>query len=238
MLGRVDAVLLEPLARAHGREPSLLLVLLALNLRRALVDRPYRARALWTAVGSLAVVSLIMAGVVDSIFGQVPNNLTAVVVEGAIWGFTFLGLFGWMVTNANVAIAADYFNRDALWWKRGGKVVSPVLLVVAYIFASLPPWWFPSGASADFAGTVANLVITAIFVGSAFYAAAVLAITYRRINDLRVKNYTKWVVVSILSVLTLLFTPEYLTIVVAIIWVFAMYRSIQSLAIKVKSLPS
>lgn len=90
----------------------------ALNLRRALVDQPYRSRALWTAIGALTLVFFIIAGYVDSVFGQVPSTYPSVAAGAAVWGFVFLGLYGWIVSNANVAAAADYFNRDVLYWKK------------------------------------------------------------------------------------------------------------------------
>lgn len=213
-----------------------IIVVLSLSLRRALVDRPYRSRALWTAVGALAVVSLMFAQYVDTVFGQVPNNLTAVIVEDSVWGFSFLGLFGWLVTNVNVSISADYFNRDALAWKRGGRILAPLILVVLYVFISLPPWWIPSDLVAVNTGSVISAVTAVVFVGIVVYAASVLTITVRRINDGRIRTFTKWLVVSILSVPLLVGAPQELWIFVATLWAFSMYRSVSSLAIKTKIL--
>jgi hypothetical protein len=218
---------------------AIVIVVLALNLRRALVDRLYRARALWTAIGALAMISLTLAeAVVDPIFGQVPSNLTSLIVEDVVWGFTFLGLFGWIVTNVNVAIDADYFNRDVLAWKSRGKVVAPVLLISLYLVVSLPPWWLPAGTASEMIGSIISLVTGAAFLGVILYAAAALVITYRRVSDMRIKSFTKWVVVSMLSVFLVFTLPNELIVVAPFLWAYSMYRSVGSLAIKVRKLPT
>jgi hypothetical protein len=206
----------------------------ALSLRRALVDGPYRTRALWTAVGAVSVISFIAAGYVDVVFGQTPTTIPGVVAEDAVWGFTFLAIYGWVVTNANVAIRADFFNRDALKWKGGGSVAAPAAILVTYAFISVPPWWFPAWLTQS---ALVSGLISFSFAAVVVYASAVLAITYRRINDRRVKDYTKWVVLSTLSLFLLAFLPySYLEIALAFAWVYCMYRSVGSLAIKTRKL--
>ncbi len=205
----------------------------ALSLRRALVDHPYRTRALWTAIGGLSVVSFFVATYLDSVFGETPSTVTAVVVEGVIWGFTFLVLYGWIAININVALTADFFHRDALSWKKGGGVVALVALMLSYGVASLPPWWFSAAASALW-----SVVISVAFAVVTVYATVVLVVTYRRIADRRVKTYTKWVVLSVASVLLLIVLPSGLGFIAAIVWIFCIYRSVGSLAIKTRVLPS
>ena len=221
---------------------AVFIALLALNLRRALVDRPYRSRALWTSVGALTLVSLFVANYADSIYLQGPASqatLTAVVVETIVWGFTFLGLFGWVVSNANVAIQADYFNRDVLAWKRGGMIASIVLIVGLFIFYNFPPWLEPAAlANGTGWGYSVNLVLDDLSGVVIVYAAAVMLICYRRINDMRIKNYTKWVVLSILALFLGIVLPSFSVIVGYTLWVYCMYRSVGSLAIKVRALPT
>ena len=149
------------------------------------MDPPYRDRALWTAIGALSVVIFIAAGYVDSLFGNNPTTWEGVIVEAAIWGPAFLVLLGWIVTSTNVAISADYFNRDVLRWKKGGWVVVIAVTVVGYVFASLPSWWFPqwfttSGFGFDF--------VTVLFFAAIGYATLVLILTYFRIRDLRIRR--------------------------------------------------
>ncbi|GEM_PF-5668783 len=205
----------------------------ALSLRRALVDHPARTRALWTAIGGLSVGSFFVATYLDSIFGETPSTVTAVVVEGVIWGFTFLVLYGWIANNINVALSADFFHRDTLSWKKGGGIVAFAALFSAYGVVSLPPWWF-STAEAAFASFVTFVVFAAVTL----YAIVVLAVTYRRISDRRIKTYTKWVVLSIASFLLLIFLPSPLAFIAAIAWILCIYRSVGSLAIRTRVLPS
>ncbi len=206
----------------------------ALALRRVLVDSQYRTRALWTAIGASSVIVFLLAEYVDLIFGSRPTTIAGVLVEGIIWGFVFLPLYGWVVSNVDVAISADYFNRDALSWRKGGRIVTSLIILIAYLSASLPPWWMPkyleSGAGSN--------IIFVMFVAVTLYPAAVLAITYRRINDKRIKIYTLWLVLSILSLLVLFTLPSWVFILPAVTWAFFMYRSVDSLAIKVHHLAS
>jgi hypothetical protein len=206
----------------------------ALRLRSVLVDRPYRARALWTAIGGLAVVSLTAAFYLDIVFGQVPTTVEGVLVEAAAWGFTFLALYGWIASNINVAISADFFNRDPLRWKKGGGIVTIVVILVDYIAASLPSWWFPG-----ITGSAAGLFFfDATFFAVVIYAIGVLAITYFRIQDRSVKQYTKWVVLSIpLLFLSILVPPE-LAPAAAFAWAYTMWRTVGSLAIRTRTLPA
>jgi len=215
------------------------IALLALNLRRALVDRAYKARALWTAVGALTIISLFLANYADTIYNVGTINLADVVVETTVWGFTFLGLFGWIVSNANVAIHADYFNRDALAWKRGGMIASTVFIVGLFIFYNFPPWLEPPPiANATGWGGIVDNVASDLSYVIIFYAAAVIAISYRRISDLRIKTYTKWVVASMASLFLSFVLPPFVTIVPAVLWVFCMYRTVGALAIRTRKLPS
>ncbi len=66
--------------------------------------------------------------------------------------------------------------------------------------------------------------------------AAVLVVTYRRISDRRIKKYTMWVALSILSLLVLIVLPSLLVIVAGVAWIYCMYRSVESLAIKTRNL--
>jgi hypothetical protein len=213
---------------------AIVIVFLAIRLRGALVDRPYRARALWTAIGAMSVVGFISAGYVDTIYGQVPTTAEGVLVEAAAWGFTFLALIGWIASNIDVALSADFFNRDPLRWKKGGEIVVIVFILAAYTSASLPSWWFPWISHSDLAQTVFN----AIFFIVAAYSTIVLAVTYLKIQDRRIKSYTKWVVLSITFLFITISAPGGLIIVPAVAWIYSMYRSVGSLAIRTRTLPT
>jgi hypothetical protein len=213
---------------------AVVIAFLAIRLRGALVDRPYRARALWTAIGALSVVGLISAAYLDSVFGQIPTTVEGILVEDTAWGFTFLALYGWIASNINVAIATDYFNRDPLRWKKGGGIVTIVVILAAYVAASLPSWWFPEITNSGLGGTV----VTVLFLSVTIYATTVLALTYFRIQDMRIKNYTKWVVLSITFVFLSIFVPPGLIVLPAVAWIYSMYRSVGSLAIRTRTLPT
>jgi hypothetical protein len=215
-------------------------ILRAANLRRVLVDRPYRSRALWTAIGGLAVVCFAVAGYLDDVFGQVPTTTEGVIVEAAIWGVAFLLLSGWIVSNINVAFTADYFNRDALLWKRGGWVVVLAAVFTGYALASLPSWWLPAPLVNSGLGTD---VISVLFFCATGYCAIVLSLTYFRVQDKRIRTYTKWVVLSILSLFVYVAIPNngaspYLAVIAGVVWAYSMFRSVSTLAIRTHTLPA
>jgi len=209
----------------------------AMSLRRVLVDRPYRTRALWTAIGGFSLLGFTSAGYLDGLYPQ--TSVEGVIVEALAWGFTFLVLYGWVATNIEVAISADYFNRDALAWKSGGKIAAIVALLVSYIAASLPSWWIPPQYQDP--GTTA---ITLIFLAVSVYSAIVLAVTVRRIVDRTIRNYTKWVVFSIVLLFGGIFTAgtsdlgDLLGGVLLIAWILSMNHSVTTLAIRTRTLPS
>ena len=211
----------------------------ALNLRRALVDAPYRDRALWTAMGTLSAVFFEAAWYLDTVFGETPTTSEGVIVEAAIWGLAFLVLLGWIVTNINVAISADYFSRDALGWKRGGWVVAIAVTLMGYVLAALPSWWLPQTVEAV-VGTLEGV----FFFVAIGYATLVLVLTYFRIRDLRIKTFTKWVALSIASLFAYVFLlnvvtgwPLDLVIIPALVWVYCMNETVSTLAIRTRNLP-
>jgi len=209
----------------------------ALSLRGVLVDRPYRTRALWTGIGGFSVVGFISAGFLTTAFPA--TNVEGVLIEAAAWGFAFLVLYGWIATNIDVAISADYFNRDALAWKGGGKIAAIAVLLISYVAASLPPWWIPS----QYQGT-GTTIITLLFLGVSVYSATVLAVTVRRIVDRSIRSYTKWVVISIVLLFGGIFTigtsdlGDLLGVALFVGWIFSMNHSVTTLAIRTRTLPS
>ncbi len=210
------------------------LALWALNLRRALVDQPYRSRALWTAIGALTIVSYAVAGYVDSVFGQVPSTYTSVAAEAVVWGFVFLGLYGWIVSNANVAVAADYFNRDVLYWKKGGRIATTFMVFASYAMFNIPTFWF-SQANLFYEDLISGIGYSfTIFV--CVYTVAVLSITYLRIMDRRIKTYTLWVALSAAFVFLSTFSPSSISAVPLVACVYFIYRSVGSLAIRTTKL--
>lgn len=203
----------------------------ALALRKVLIDRPYRTRALWTAIGALSVVSFLAAAYLDSVFGENPTTLTGLAVEATIWGFTFLALYGWIASNVNVALEADYFHRDALSWRKGGGVAALVVIFLTYVVVNLPPQWFTQAEANSI-----SVLSGPVFAGVALYATAALVITYRRIADRRIKTYTLWVVLSVLFVLLLILIPPPFSIIPVFLWVYTMFHSVSSLTIRTHSL--
>jgi hypothetical protein len=211
----------------------------AVRLRSALIDRIYRARALWTAVGGLTVFSLLLAEYIDTVFGQTPNTITGVLVEDLFWGFTFIGLYLWIASNITVALSADFFNRDALMWRKAGRFITPLAVFSTYFLFSLPPWWVPETLNTG--GLVSN-ILTFIVVAVVVYAAATMALISFRIKDRVTRSYTKWVALSVLATLLIIAVSasaaSAFVIVPALIWGYCMYRSVGSLAIRMRTLPS
>jgi hypothetical protein len=211
------------------------IVYLAIRLRGALVDRAYRTRAFWTAMGALSVVGFISAGFVDTVYGQTPTTVEGVLVEAAAWGFTFLVLIGWIASNIDVALSADFFNRDPLRWKKGGKILVIAVILTAYITASIPSWWVPQlVANVDLFTAAFNAVFSSVVI----YSIAVLALTYIRIQDRRIKSYTMWVVLSIIFLFVIILTPGVFVVFPAVAWIYSMFRSVGSLAIRTRTLPT
>lgn len=207
------------------------IALSALTLRRVLVDPPYRSRALWTAVGALAIVSLLIAGYVDGVVGTT-STYTAVIIQAIPWGFAFLGIYLWIVSNVNVAIAADFFNRDVLLWKRGGRVAAPITFFVAYILANLPSWWIPQVSDSSYGYDLVTVLFSVVIV----YGIAVLSITYFRIMDRRIKAYTRWVALSAVSIVLLGIIPTEALVIFAVAWFYFMYQAVRALAIRTNTL--
>jgi hypothetical protein len=213
----------------------------ALRLSRALVDRPYRARAVGTAIGALTLVSFVSASTVDSIFGNTPTTVEGVLAEGAVWGFTFAGLLYWIVTNNNVALSADYFNRDALLWRAGGKWVTIGCVLFVWAFASLPPWWVPPQVENS---NVLSQVFNVAFSVPVVYAAIVLAITFRRIKDRNIRTYTKWALLSIGLMWATIGASSSGTLAIplafafALAYIYSMNHTVTVLAIRTKALPT
>ena len=212
----------------------------ALTLRRALVDRQYRDRAFWTAVGVLSVFLFLGATFVDGIFGQTPTTWEGIIVEDVIWGAAFLVLFGWIASNINVAVSADYFNRDALGWRKGGWIATLAFFLFGYILASLPSWWVPQGLE-----SIGNTIVTAAFFVAIGYPTVVLALVYTRIPDFRIKTYTKWVVLTLVSLFAVVAWPSNvpvwlssLAIIPTLIWIYSIHATVSALAIRTMSLPS
>jgi hypothetical protein len=211
----------------------------ALRLGSALVDRPYRTRAFGTAIGALTIVGFVGAGYLDGVFGQTPTTAEGVLVEAAAWGFSFIGLLFWVVTNNNVAINADYFNRDVLFWRSGGKWVTIGGVLIIYTLASLPPWWYPPQFYNNFfVGNGFNLVF---FVAVA-YAALVLVITFLRLKDRTIRTYTRWVLLSVVLMWASFFSlgPDIFGILLggtlAVAYLYAMNHTVTVLAIRTKVL--
>jgi len=170
----------------------------------------------------------------DGIFGSVPTTLEGLLIEDVLWGFTLLSIYGWIASNIDVAVTADYFNRDPLGWRKGGKWLALAAVVIAYASASLPSWWFPEVSSN---AIISNGIVVLFFLASA-YAALDLALIYRRVRDHTLRRYTLWVVLSIACLLTLIVVPVELALVLIAGWVYFMYRSVGALAIRTDVLPS
>ncbi len=206
----------------------------ALSLRKALVDHPYRSRALWTAVGALTLVGFSIAGYTDDVFGQVASTYTAVVAEATAWGFVFLGLYGWVASNANVAVDADFFNRDVLFWKKGGNKAALAMIVGAFVLDNLPPFWFSQANQVyyDAVATAGDVLLIIVMA----YAIVVISITFFRIVDRRIKSYTLWVALSIASILAFGFSPALPGGVFLVAWMYCMYRAVGALAIRTNNL--
>jgi hypothetical protein len=178
------------------------------------------------------LVAFGLASYADSVFGDSPTTAEGAIVEAVVWGFVFIPLYGWIANNIDVAISADYFNRDAIGWRRGGKVLAIVGVLGGYALASIPSWWLPEVSSSLGLG-----LVDAFFAVAVSYSAAVLAITYFRIQDMRIRNYTKWVVLSFVGLFLMILVPAGLLIVAAAVWAGFMYLSAGALAIRTKTLP-
>jgi hypothetical protein len=214
------------------------IALRALRLRKALVDHSYRARALWTAIGALSIVGLFLAEYFTSVYGITPQDITGLLITDVFWGFTLLGLYGWVASNINVAISTDFFNRDALSWKKGGRIIATLVIWITFILFSVPSTWVPTTISTGTAGYVLTLLLFVVL----FYSAGTLGLASHRIKDKLIKGYTRWVALSVLFLLIVVIVNyagwNEVVALPAALWVFCMYRSVGSLAIRSRGLPS
>jgi hypothetical protein len=185
-------------------------------------------------IGGLSVVLLISATTVDNITAPgtgIATTWGALVAQDIVWGGFFFSLIGWTVSNTDVAVQADFFHRDAISWKRGGRIAAIILILSGYVLASLPSWLLPQTNLSVF-----QLLFGTIVIGPALYTTLVLGFTYFRIKDNRIKTYTKWVGLSILS-LVLLFLPyDFALVIAGFVMVFCMYRAVGALSIRTHSL--
>jgi hypothetical protein len=189
-------------------------------------------------LAGLGCVSLVTAIWTDGLASQgywiLANPGVATLVADFLWGFTFLAIYGWIFTNINIALAADFLHRDALGWRRGGRYVMVAGLLVPYLSVSIPSSYLPISAAAQ----VDLQVIVSFWFGLIFtfftaYAALVLGIAFRRIRDLVIKRYMKWVGITILAVIgdfiVMMFTPIAFPFLLV---GYAAYRAAGSLAIR------
>ena len=221
---------------------SVLIIARALSLRRTLVDRPYRSRALWMAWGGLSVVFLVLA----TSYGNLANTLGGVhssfVVSSVLvtvsWGVAIIGLFGWMVTNVDVALDADFFHRDAVYWRRGGGVAALIAAVALYVFDSAAG--LVSGPEGEPIGpwfaTLVNAVVTVLYLIIIVYAFAATVLAYTRIEDRAVKAYMRWVAFSFAALLATGVLWSTLGPTTLPVMVYLMYRAAGALSLRVRAL--
>jgi hypothetical protein len=218
---------------------SIIVAYRALRLRRVLVDAAYRTRALWMGLAGLGCVSLVTAIWTDGLASQgywiLANPGVATLVADFLWGFTFLAIYGWIFTNINIALAADFLHRDALGWRRGGRYVMVAGLLVPYLSVSIPPSFYlpiSAAAQADLQAT-GSFWFGLIFGFFTAYAALVLGIAFRRIRDFVIKRYMKWVGITVLAVLGDFIVMNFTQLAFPFLLIaYAAYRAAGSLAIR------
>jgi len=216
---------------------SVLIVYRAASIRRALVDPLYRVRALWMAIAGVGLIGILVSTLIDgaaaSGYGILANNNVAVAIEDVSWGLSFLALFGCVYSSVNVALASDYFHRDALRWTGGGKFVFAGTVLVGYSLASLPA---PAAvSSSSIYGVVSNL-IGIVFALATAYAAIVLLVTYRRIRDRAIRNYTKWLAVALGFVFAWIVGPDPYNFLAFIVSALCLYRATGALVIRTRDI--
>lgn len=212
----------------------MLIVLRALTLRRILVDRPYRSRAFWMAVGGASMIFLILALSYDlwaAPLGILSDTLASFALVTAFWGVAIIGLFGWIVSNVNVSLEADFFHRDAVLWRRGGGSAVLAAAVALYVVDTVL-----GSAFSPSVGNLVGQVVTAAYLAIIAYAVAAVVLTYSRIGDREVKAYTKWVALSFVALLVTGTLWYVLASVPAILMVYCMYRSAGKLSIRTRAM--
>ena len=98
-------------------------------------------------------------------------------------------------------------------------------------------------AGAHAAGLGTDLITVFFFCGIG-YAILVLALTYFRIADLRIKTYTKWVALSIAFLFAYIALQQFLgpgllglVIIPALAWIYCTNKTVSTLAIRTRNLP-
>ena len=194
-------------------------------LARRILRRPvYRSHALWTTLIGLALGVLLVppayyefTGAV--LFGlppitSVPYSSTSMlaVVYFATIALPLVVLWAWIDKSIEVALDMDFLHRDTLSWKAGARFVAWALILAGSVLGV-----FISGTS------LAGFVYYGSFAAIIGYAAVVLFLNARKVQDTAMKNYVRWVGVMAVSLVIVTFTWPYLSPV--IVFAYALYRA-------------
>ncbi len=196
-------------------------------IRQALRNSVYRSHALWTGIAATLFVVVQLPTAIYEVTGiavlrilsvtsvSYSSSLDLVIELFFFLGLIFLVIFAWFDRTIEVALYADYFHRDILYWKRGARKVfwaALFVLLVSELFAPPAGILYWEGALA--------LVIC--------YVAAVLAIGAGRAKDRAIRSYAKWVGLVVVTVVVLL--PIYPYNSPSVLSAYFLYRATGSLS--------
>jgi hypothetical protein len=194
-------------------------------LARRILGRPvYRSHALWTTLVGLVTGVLVAPTAYYEFTGVVLVGLPPVTSVSysstpllAVTYFVTIGvplvvLWTWMDRSIEVALDMDFLHRDTIFWKAGARFVAWAIILAEAVLGV-----FVSGTS------LVSIVYYVGFAGLVGYAAVVLFLNAKRVQDTTMKNYVRWVGVMAVSLVIVTFTWPYLSPFV--LFAYALYRA-------------
>ncbi len=190
--------LVGQLVTAGGTGICALAVIRGIQIRRALINKVYRRRALWISLVSLYALVYILLG--SDLAATVPILLNLILATASL-----LPLVAFVFVDSAIlaAMETDFFHRDALRWRRlrGLAFVVQlalflVLIVVYFVYLrhlSILFLYF------------AFVIVGASTLGLA-YSVAVLVVVSRRSSDRTMRKHTR--LLGLLLALVVVLLPD------------------------------
>ncbi len=205
------------------------------SIRKALFERIYRERALWTgAFAAYTAIEILVMVFFPSIFGTFAADFTWLVL-GSVLLFV---LTAWVSSTIRVVVARDPFNRNRLKWRQAEKLVW--IASAVFVALNLVPvfnWLGYMGEVAGLGYVQAGLLI-AVFAYEMVVLVAYQTTTYDRLLKAYLKSFFYLLVVYVLSIalapvaqyFNLVAGPFYITDSLYILSALFLYKMSKSLA--------
>ncbi len=152
-------------------------------LSRALVNREYRNRAIWTAMIAIALVATVYPLLFFALSNFAPSSFFQLVTLYTVSTADLLFLYAWLDSTIRIAIGQDFFHRDTFGWSRlryifwTGLIPLELLIWIGLLLPTNYPFFVARGlAFAGFFGVV----------------GLVLFVSGLRTSDRTIRTYLMW----------------------------------------------